>query len=84
MAISPGELDRSSTVAHPCPTFSWSQIPGAERYELAVFEQIEPENSTYEEAVSFDNPVIAKTLPAPALSWTPSSEVCLVHGTSYI
>lgn len=55
VAVSPGELDQSSTVAHPCPTFSWSQIPGVERYELAVFEEIEPENSTYKEAISFDN-----------------------------
>lgn len=83
VAISPGESDRISTITDLCPTFSWSQTPGAKRYELAVFEQIEDENIPYETA-SIDSPVISKILPAPALSWTPSSEVCLIQGVSYI
>lgn len=84
VAVSPGESDRSSTIANVCPTFSWSGTRGAERYELAVFQQIGDENRTYKALASGDGPVIFKTLPAPALSWTPSSEMCFDQGVSYV
>lgn len=84
VAVSPGDTDRSSTIANTCPTFSWSGMTGAERYELAVFQQIGDENRTYKALASGDSPVIFKILPAPALSWTPSSEMCFDQGASYV
>ncbi len=37
-AVSPGAPERFTGVENQCPTFSWEAIPGAEWYELVVYE----------------------------------------------
>ncbi len=82
--ISPGSADATAIITDTCPTFSWSQVVGAEGYELAVFKQTADTPESYEHAASIADPVIVETIPAQAFSWTPSSELCLAHGISFI
>ena len=83
VAISPGSAD-ALLVTGPCPTFSWSTVPGSQGYEIAVL--------PFDErtalaggggAAAEDEPLIEVTLPANASSWTPSRDRCLAPGESY-
>ena len=82
--ISPGDANKSSVITDDCPTFSWSRSVGAEGYELAIFEAFGDNSESYEQMAYIIDPVITRTLSAPAFSWTPSSESCLNQGASYI
>jgi len=84
VGISPGAVDTSVLIGEPCPTFSWSPVAETETYELAVFETFWNEPQGYADRVALYDPVFSETLPAPGLSWTPSSESCLAQSISYV
>jgi hypothetical protein len=71
-------------VGQTCPTFSWSEVEGAVAYRIEVFDMLTNERLPYEETGYMSEPVISKQIPAPALSWTPSSGECLETGGSYV
>jgi hypothetical protein len=79
--VSPGQPHLRSATAYRCPTFSWSSVPGAWGYELAVF-AVNGEG----DALTVDpsgEALIRVTVPANASSWTPSVEQCLAAGSRY-
>jgi hypothetical protein len=67
-----------------CPTFSWSASDGALTYRVEVYEQVTSDIIDRDAMRVISTPVVAKEIPAPALSWTPSSGECLRRGVSYI
>lgn len=73
VGVSPGSAS-GARIADPCPTFSWSAMPGANSYSIAVY-------SLGAEAAKA--PVSRGEIPAVALSWTPALEGCLARGGSY-
>ena len=84
VAVSPA-LDGGEALVSVCrPTFCWSQVEGAEAYEMMVFEAVNGETNAREDMVALYKPVISTIIPAPALSWTPSSESCLTQGGVYV
>ncbi len=74
VAVSPGERDRAVEATSACPTFSWSALPGAAGYELAVFRLDRGEE-----------PELAWTrgVAGSATSWSPSRHDCLEAGGRY-
>ncbi len=85
--ISPGNSQFRVSVSECCPTFSWAAVEGAEGYELAVFaiwnsEQI-ISDTLYDELLQISDPSLTMTIPAPALSWTPTKEQGLTPGQTY-
>jgi len=87
VAVSPGS-DPSTTlravIGQGCPTFSWSSMEGAVAYRVEVFEALTADLQTYEDMEAMAEPLLSKEIPAPALSWTPSSGECLSTGGSYV
>ncbi len=87
VAVSPGS-DPSTTlravIGQGCPTFSWSSMQGAVAYRVAVFEALTADVPAYEDMEAMAEPLISREIPAPALSWTPSSGECLSTGGSYV
>jgi hypothetical protein len=88
--VSPGTPGQPGNIEQACPTFSWGAVDGAQSYELVVFDAL-PEEGTRvhmlrraRQRMGHRGPVIRTTIPAPALSWTPSAEQCLVRGESYV
>lgn len=85
IAVSPGDGYEIVTVAHSCPTFSWTEVSGAGSYELAVYDVTDPtaeaggEGSSARATPAFVDVI----LPAAASSWTPSSARCLETGHTY-
>jgi len=80
MGVSPG----GSGTSPACPTFSWAQVEGAVSYELSAY--LSPGLGVLpveDMDAATGGPVLAHKIPAPALSWTPSSGQCLAEG-SYI
>lgn len=80
--VSPGAHDRFDAVGDRCPTFSWSVVPGAVGYELALYALSdavsEPSNgSPIEAPLARSLPILEHSIDAPATSWTPSLERCL-------
>lgn len=73
-AVSPGALDRVTSVVGACPTFSWSAEAGARGYEIVVYRLSEE---------GLDGPVRRIEVPAGATSWSPSAEECLAPGVSH-
>lgn len=80
--VSPGQSGQFRVVAGRCPTFSWSAVPGAWGYEVALYSAREGA----EEAVlpAETEPVLRAEIPAPASSWTPSLDQCLDPGERYV
>ena len=72
--VSPGDPNEAVALPSPCPTFSWSAVPGAEAIELAVLD-VDATLPT-ESAVA----VLRERLPGGATSWTPTVERCLSPG----
>lgn len=82
--VSPGGGNADGTGAStPCPTFSWGAVDGANAYELAVFELVGEDLSFDDSLAIAGDPVLRKTIPAPALSWTPGAGQCLRPDMSY-
>ena len=75
VAVSPGSPEGVSLIESRCPTFSWTAVPGAESYELVVY-QVGDEG---EEA----QPVLGETFAGSASSWTPSLDRCVERGGQY-
>jgi len=84
VAVSPGSESGVAVVGQSCPTFSWGAVEGALSYEAAVFEMLTIDVLSYTESNNLSNPVIRKKIPVPALSWTPSSELCLTNKGTYV
>jgi hypothetical protein len=85
--VSPGQTDRFAPIADPCPTFSWSDLPGAEGYELVVYELPalgELTNPTPEalERLEVLEPAVRQSLPRTT-AWTPDLDRCLERSKSY-
>ena len=70
-----------AVVGTVCPTFSWSEVEGAEGYIIEVYEVTEDVQS-HEEVASTSEPVISKDVDT-ALSWTPSGGECFEDGVRY-
>ncbi|MCP4201729.1 MAG: hypothetical protein GY769_07320 [bacterium] len=75
VAVSPGHVSKLATVADACPTFSWTEVQAAARYELVLYEVGEVEGESTE--------VLWQTVPGGATSWTPSLGLCLERGGRY-
>ncbi len=70
----------SGSGATTCPTFSWGAAENSPAYRLEVYEQITTETLPHEQIQAMASPVLAREIPASALSWTPSSGQCLGEG----
>lgn len=82
LPVSPG--GGTELTAQSCPTFSWSASEGAQSYRVEVYEQVTSDVIDRESMRGIGNPVVEKEIPAPALSWTPSSGECLSRGMRYV
>ncbi|RJR25281.1 MAG: tail fiber domain-containing protein [Desulfobacteraceae bacterium] len=80
VAVSPGTGDGKAVVS--CPTFSWSMVEGASGYRLEVFKTQGDEVLPHDEIA--EEPVIREEIPGSTLAWTPSSEMALETGESYV
>jgi len=80
--VSPG--GGTELTAQSCPTFSWSASMGAQSYRVEVYEQVTSDIMDRDTMRGIGNPVVKKEIPAPALSWTPSSGECLSRGMRYV
>lgn len=78
LPVSPGGLERLTSVRDGCPTFSWSGSLRARGYQLAVFEL-----SVERQGPSNDQPVLEQGLPAGVTSWTADLGRCLKAGGDY-
>ena len=76
---SPGGVDRFLMTSDPCPTFSWSQAPGALEYELVVYRVQPPAEGGVVEV----SPSLRLLFPAGSSSWTPTAHQCLRPGERY-
>jgi hypothetical protein len=74
-AVSPGGAARMASIGNPCPTFSWTEVPAAEHYELVVYSVGEAEGESTQ--------LRRHRLPGGARSWTPSLDSCLDRGGRY-
>lgn len=81
--VSPGEAEAGVRIAETCPTFSWGAAPGAERYELAVFDAWWLDSADYAAQVELGQILDRIDIDAPATSWTPAGEACLEDGAAY-
>lgn len=75
-AAVPQAVSPVGPTAEACPTFSWTDVPEANGYELAVF-------PVYPNGKVPDKPSLSAWLPAGATSWTPPANACLEAGTEY-
>ncbi len=80
--VSPG--GGTELTAQSCPTFSWSASDGAQSYRVEVYEQVTSDIMDRNTTRGIGNPVVKKEIPAPALSWTPSTGECLSRGMRYV
>lgn len=80
--VSPG--GGTEVIVQDCPTFSWSAATAALSYEIEVYEQMTDDNIDRDAMRGMGNPVVEKEIPAPALSWSPSSGECLLRGMKYV
>lgn len=71
LPVSPGSKESVTAAPGACPTFSWSGVPGAPGYELAVVRLGETPEA----------PVLRAEVPGGASSWTPAADRCLAPGS---
>ena len=87
--VSPGGEVEQTQIEQRCPTFSWSGVMAAERYELAAFQwrPALPDETAWEGELAADGgvwqPVLRVEAPGEARSWTPSVGRCLELGGRY-
>lgn len=77
--ISPGSEDEPTAVETTCPTFSWGAGRGVESWELVVYDPAPAASSTRDARP----PVLRRTIPGAALTWTPDLVDCLEPGRPY-
>jgi hypothetical protein len=87
-AASPGSAAGFTLHSGRCPTFNWGAVPGAERYELVVYQL--GDAATADDAVGDPTaadaplvPVVGQFLPGSVLGWTPPLERCPEAGGHY-
>lgn len=81
--VSPGAPDRIATIRSDCPTFNWTQVPGAAWYELVVVPL-----AAYTAPVALPDPletegVLYEQVPGGATGWTPDLSRCLTPAEGY-
>ncbi len=82
-AVSPGAPERVAVVHGPCPTFSWSQVPGAVQYQLIGYEL--PEGTEPRDLdLSRAEPILLESVSGGATSWTPELSMCLAPGLAHV
>ncbi len=74
--VSPGGAETMVTADQRCPTFIWGALPGAKRFELAVYAADDAAGSAAE-------PVLTAELPGSVQAWVPPAERCLEPGSKY-
>ncbi len=85
VAVSPGAERGEAVVRQACPTFSWTSVPWALTYKVAVFEARGGGIvRTYEAMAAQAAPVLVKEIPGQAFSWTPSADEALLNGGRYV
>lgn len=72
--VSPGATLDVVELGTSCPTYSWTQAPGATGYELVIYRVT---------ASSELRPEVRVELPEGSSSWTPSASQCPESNTSY-
>lgn len=82
--VSPGAVTSSTPIAESCPTFSWGAIPGARRYELALYDAHWNPSTDAKEQAAAAEPLQQIAIDAPATAWTPAGEQCLQDGAAYV
>lgn len=75
VAVSPGDALKLALIEERCPTFSWSVVAGAKKYELMVYRVGEESEEP--------TPVFRRSFAGSASSWTPSLDQCLERGGQY-
>lgn len=73
-AVSPGDVGAAVGVAQPCPTFSWSGVPEARGYELALYRVVTNGTLKIVHRVEIDG---------DARTWSPAAEQCLLDSSEY-
>jgi hypothetical protein len=73
--VSPGDLNGTARIAGPCPTFNWTESPGATGYELVIYELASFEAKATE--------IQREEIPGQATGWTPDLGSCLTQGARY-
>lgn len=84
--VSPGNVGDFASVHTACPTFSWTAVDGSAEYELVVYgiaEELQLTAGSTPGLEAHARLVLRKTIPAGALSWTPSAERCFDMFGSY-
>ncbi len=76
LPVSPGTLERVTSVPGRCPTFSWTAVEGASGYQLKAF-------LIDESGLASQKPALEQTLPRAASSWTPDADRCLETNRTY-
>jgi hypothetical protein len=84
VTVSPGSDGGVAVIGQNCPTFSWSEVSEAVAYEVGVFEAQTIDVPSYDDMVIMAEPVLSIRIPAPALSWTPSTDDCLMSENVYV
>jgi hypothetical protein len=82
--VSPGGLAQSVTVSDPCTTYSWGATPNAQSYEILVYDAAWNADSDHDSQLASGIEVLRKDIAAPASSWTPAGDQCLLAGGSYV
>lgn len=84
-AVSPGADDRFSLLADVCPTFSWTSLPGATGYELALFDLSREQEveGPRPEAVPREEPLWVAVIEGPGSAWTPDGARCVPQPGKY-
>jgi hypothetical protein len=86
LGVSPGAVDRVTTIRGECPTFSWEAVPEASFYELVVYvigDPLDPSTLSDADLTEADEALYTR-VPGGATSWTPSLEERLTRGGDYV
>ncbi len=83
VAVSPGNSHGVALVESRCPTFSWSGVPWAKKYRLAVFLVEGGARALVGEMKLATSPVLSQETAAGGSSWTPGADQALADGQEY-
>ncbi len=81
--ISPGNGAGVTAVEGGCPTFSWSGVPWAKKYRVAVFLVEGGARALVGEMKLATSPVLSQETAAGGSSWTPGADQALADGQEY-
>jgi hypothetical protein len=83
LLVSPGNESDSAIIEQLCPTFSWTAVDWAIRYQVAVFETEVDAQLSYEQMAAMKAPWLLREISGRAFSWTPSAIEQLSSGRNY-